>query len=172
MAEGPGGATQVLLSTSGGTTRAGPAEHPRFFDGFLAHAEQTATGMLAVAQVARTRFYVPAGMLAAVLRAADPVVTSNGDRLRFESFSACCGVYARLDLLAGALDGTVLDTGTTNVDFNPAMRDALALVAGLDPIGLQVGDVSRPSTISGHMALVTGSAPKRCANSRPCRYNA
>lgn len=134
------GVTGVLLSTSGGTTPAGPAEHPRFFDGFLGNAEQTATALLAVARVARTRFYVPPGMLATILRAADPVVTSNGDRLRFESFSACCGVYARLDLLAGALDGMVLDTGTTNVDFNPAMREALALVGGLDPLHMRVGE--------------------------------
>ena len=134
------GVTGVLLSTSGGTTTAGPADHPHFFNGFLGNAEQTATAMLAVAKVARTRFYVPPGMLAAVLRAADPVVTSNGDRLRFESFSACCGVYARLDLLAAALDGTVLDTGTTNVDFNPPMREAFAKVAGLDPLHLQVGE--------------------------------
>ena len=46
-------------------------------------------------------------MLAAILRAADPVVTSNGDRLRFESFSACCGVYARLDVMAAGLDAGV-----------------------------------------------------------------
>jgi len=95
------GRVDVQLSTSGGTTGAGPALHPRFFDGFLAHPEQTATGLLTVARVARSRFYVPPGMLSAILRAADPVVTSNGDRLRFESFSACCGVHARLDRMTG-----------------------------------------------------------------------
>jgi hypothetical protein len=76
----------VLLATSGGTTSAGAADHPYFFRGFLGHAEQAAAGLLAVAKVARTRYYTPPGMLAAILRAADPVVTSNGDRLRFESF--------------------------------------------------------------------------------------
>ncbi len=39
----------------------------------------------------------------------DPVVTSHEDRLRFESFSGCCGVYARLDVLPGGLDGDVLE---------------------------------------------------------------
>jgi hypothetical protein len=134
------GRTTVTLATSGGSTLTGLAEHPRFFDGFLGHAEQTATALLAVAKVARTRFYVPPGMLAAVLRAADPVVTSNGDRLRFESFSACCGVYARLDVLPGGLDGPALDTGTTNVDFNPPMREALARIGGIDPLHMQVGE--------------------------------
>ena len=133
------GRVDVQLSTSGGTTAAGPALHPRFFDGVLGHPEQTATALLTVARVARTRFYVPPGMLAAILRAADPVVTSNGDRLRFESFSACCGVHARLDVLPAGMDGPTLDTGTTNVDFNPPMRAALAGVGGIDPLHLAVG---------------------------------
>lgn len=134
------GMADLTLATSGGRTAAGPATHPVFFDGFLGHPEQAAAALLAVAKVARTRFYTPPGMLAAILRAADPVVTSNGDRLRFESFSACCGVYARYDALPGSLDGNLLDTGTTNVDFNPPMRDALARIGGLEPLHLQVGE--------------------------------
>ncbi len=135
-----GGQADLVLATSGGRTAAGPAAHPVFFDGFIGHPEQAAAALLAVAKVARTRFYTPPGMVAAILRAADPVVTSNGDRLRFESFSACCGVYARYDALPGSLDGTVIDTGTTNVDFNPPMREALARIGGLEPLHLQVGE--------------------------------
>ncbi len=134
------GRTELLLATSGGVTARGVQAHPHFFDGFLGHPEQMATALLAVARVARTRFYVPPGMLAAILLAADPVVTSNGDRLRFESFSACCGVYARLDVLPGALDGPALATGTTNVDLNPPVREALAGVGGLEPLHLSVGE--------------------------------
>jgi hypothetical protein len=155
------GSTDVLLSTSGGTTTAGRVEHPHFFDGFLRNGEQTATAMLAVATVARTRFYVPPGMLAAVLRAADPVVTSNGDRLRFESFSACGGVYARLDLLAGGFDGTIVDSGTTNVDFNPPMREALAKVAGLDPLHLRVGENVTVTTIGNAITETKVPLPDR-----------
>lgn len=137
------GRTDLTLATSGGRTSSGLKAHPVFFDGFLAHSEQSAVALLAVARVARTRFYVPPGMLAAMIRAADPVVTSNIDRLRFESFSACCGVYARYDVLPGGMDGSILDTGTTNVDFNPPMTDALARVAGAEPLHLEVGqDVS------------------------------
>ncbi|WP_405061204.1 SWIM zinc finger domain-containing protein [Kribbella sp. NBC_01505] len=134
------GRADMMLATSGGRTATGHAAHPVFFDGFLGHPEQSAAALLAVAKVARTRFYTPPGMVAAILRAADPVVTSNGDRLRFESFSACCGVYARYDALPGSLDGALLDTGTTNVDFNPPMRDALARVGDLEPLHLQVGE--------------------------------
>ena len=56
----PSGA-DVLLATSGGTTSVGSADHPCFFNGFLGHAEQAATGLLAVAKVARTRYYTPPG---------------------------------------------------------------------------------------------------------------
>ena len=105
---------QVLLSTSGGRTTTGPAEHPRLFDGFLERPEQAATALLAVAEVARTRFYVPPGTLAKVLRHADPVITSNGDRLRFESLSPCCGVYARLDVLPDGLDRAPAASGTSH----------------------------------------------------------
>jgi hypothetical protein len=63
------------------------------------------------AEVARTRYYEPPQMVAARIRAADPVVTSNVDRLRFESFSACAGVYARLDLDPDSLDGAPAEWG-------------------------------------------------------------
>ena len=155
------GVPDVRLATSGGVTPAGRVDHPRFFDGFLGHAEQMATGLLAVSRVARTRFYVPPGMLAAILRAADPVVTSNGDRLRFESFSACCGVYARLDALPGALDGPALATGTTNVDVNPPMRQALAGIAGLDALHLAVGEDVTVTTAAGSVTEAKVPLPER-----------
>ena len=132
-----GGQRELALATSGGVTEAGPAVHPRFFSGLLTEPAVAAAGMLAVAAVARARYVTSASVVAQLLR--DPVVTSNGDRLRFESFSSCCGVYSRLDLLPGALDGAMLGTGTTNVDFGPAIRGALAQVAGLDPMHLSVG---------------------------------
>lgn len=155
------GRADLRLATSGGRNLAGPTAHPVFFDGFLGHPEQAAAALLAVAKVARTRFYVPPGMLAAILRAADPVVTSNGDRLRFESFSACCGVYARYDALPGSLEGSVLDTGTTNVDFNPPMRDALARVGGLEPLHLQVGEDVVVRTLDGEVTEKKVPLPER-----------
>lgn len=151
----------LMLATSGGCTAAGPAEHPVFFDGFLGHPEQGAAALLAVAKVARTRFHMAPGTIAAILRAADPVVTSNGDRLRFESFSACCGVYARYDVLPGSLDGKVLTTGTTNVDFNPPMRDALARISGLEPLHLQVGEDVRVRTLDGDVTEKKVPLPDR-----------
>jgi hypothetical protein len=134
-----GGQTDVVLATSGGNVEGHPVTHPRFFDGFLEQPEQTAVGLLACARIARTRYYTPPGMVAAILRAADPVVTSEAADLRFESFSACGGVYARLDVLTDGLDRAPTAIGTTNVDFNPPMREALARIASSQPVRLHVG---------------------------------
>ncbi len=83
--------------------------------------------------MAATRYYQR--QLAASL---DPVVTAGGDRLRFESFSGCGGVYARLDVLAPGLDGDEVGHGTTNVDVNNP-REALSRIGTDDPLHLRVG---------------------------------
>ena len=77
-----------------------------------------------MADVAQTRYHQPRPT---AMR--DPVVTCDGDRLRMESFSACCGAYARLDILQPALDGEVHERGTTNVDVNGPLRETLAASA-------------------------------------------
>ncbi|MGX7672328.1 hypothetical protein [Plantactinospora sp. DSM 117369] len=68
---------------------AGRWPNPRFFSGFLTTPRAAAAGLLAVAEVARSRYYRPADPASL-----DPVVTGSRDRLRFESFSGCCGVRA------------------------------------------------------------------------------
>ena len=151
------GEAEVSLATSGGR-----AAHPYFFTGFLARPRQTAQALLVVAEVARTRYYEPPNMVAARILAADPVVTSNLDRLRFESFSACAGVYARLDLEPGVLDGRPRDWGTTNVDFNPPMRAALARVHDDEAMLMHVGhDEVRVETLGGSAVEKKVPLPKR-----------
>ncbi|MEW1720925.1 SWIM zinc finger family protein [Streptomyces sp. NPDC093109] len=124
----------LALETSGGATPAGEAANPRFFSGFLTEPAAAATALLAVADVAAARYYRPS-----ITASLDPVVTADGDRLRMESFSGCCGVYARLDVLAPGLDGGEVGHGTTNVDVNPPLRRALAGLGGLDPLHLAIG---------------------------------
>lgn len=131
--ESPSGRS-LALETSGGATPGGEQANPRFFDGFLTAPTAAATALLAVADVAATRYYRPSS--AASL---DPVVTAGGDRLRMESFSGCCGLYARLDVLAPGLDGDDVGHGTTNVDINVPLRQALAKLGGLEPLHLRVG---------------------------------
>jgi hypothetical protein len=128
----------LSLATSGGVTDAGPAAHPYFFTGFLAEPGPAAQALLACAAIARARYHNAPSLLASLL---DPVVTCNTDRLRFESFSGCCGVHARLDLPPEALEAAPLTSGTTNVDFNPPMRAALAgAAATAGQLLLKVGD--------------------------------
>ncbi|MEU9386956.1 SWIM zinc finger family protein, partial [Streptomyces sp. NPDC048279] len=122
------------LETSRGATPTGVEDHPRFFAGFLTSPQVAAAGLLAVADVAAARYYQPQ------LRASlDPVVTGSGDRLRFESFSGCGGVYARLDVLGAGLDGGEVGHGTTNVDVNNPLREALSRLGADDPLHLRVG---------------------------------
>lgn len=122
------------LETSRGATPSGVEDHPRFFAGFLTSPQVASAGLLAVADVAAARYYQRQ------LRASlDPVVTGNGDRLRFESFSGCCGVYARLDVLESGLDGGEVGHGTTNVDVNNPLREALSRIGADDPLHLRVG---------------------------------
>ena len=89
--------------------------------------------------IVQARFHVPAVMLERILMEADPVVTSNDDRLRFEGFSACCGAYVRIDMLPESLDGETFGRGTTNVDFNQPMLNALAKIKPGDEVSIAVG---------------------------------
>lgn len=146
------------LSTSGGMTPKGLTAHPHFFSGVLTSPAPAAAGLLAVADVARARYYDarPTGIVR------DPVVTCNGDRLRMESFSACCGVYSRLDLLGPALDGDVVELGTTNVDVNNPLRQALVRVGGDDPLHLAVGqDEVVATTLDGAVVEKKVPLPER-----------
>ncbi|WP_344282643.1 SWIM zinc finger family protein [Streptomyces hebeiensis] len=146
----------IGLETSGGTTPAGQEAHPRFFHGFLTHPQATAAGLLCVADIAAARYYQPQ-----LDHWRDPVVTGNGDRLRFESFSACCGVYARLDVLGDAVDGEI-GHGTTNVDVNAPLRDALTRVGASDPLRLEVGpDDMTVTTFDGPVVEKKVPLPER-----------
>ncbi|WP_078959472.1 hypothetical protein [Streptomyces erythrochromogenes] len=140
-----GGAGLLGLETSGGLTPVGREAHPQFFAGFLSSPQAAARGLLAVADVAAARYYQR------TLRASlDPVVTAGGDRLRFESFSGCCGVYARLDVLPEGLDGADTGHGTTNVDVNNPLREALSRLSGDEPLHLRVGpDELAVTTLDG-----------------------
>jgi hypothetical protein len=112
---------RIFLAASSSGAPAAP-----FFSGSLAAPQRGADLMLTVAQVVRTRYYTPPGMVQRIIQQSDPVITYGAGVLRFEGFSACCGVYARLDFPATAFDPERAEPGTANVDFNPPMRAALA----------------------------------------------
>ena len=105
-----------------------------FFDGKLRQPAVVGNALSILSTIVRTRFYEK---LNPVLL--DPVVTSGGGMLRFEGFSSCCGVYARVDLSSDAFDAELRGEGTTNVDFNDEMRSALRRLTDRDDAQLQVG---------------------------------
>jgi hypothetical protein len=123
----------LRLATFGGVS-AEQAEHPFFFDGRVREPHVVAGMLLVLAKVVSTRFWMP--LNPAML---DPVVTSTEEMLRFEGFSSCCGVYVRADLGADMFASDIQGRGTTNVDFNAAMRSALAQLRQHDSVRLAVG---------------------------------
>jgi len=131
------GEASLELETALARTPAGTVDHPVFFRGFVARPDVAAAALLAVADVAATR-YADVG-LAARLTTLDPVVTASGDRLRFESFSACNGVHARFDLLPEGIESGEVGFGTTNVDINQPLRSALAEMGRARLLHLAVG---------------------------------
>ena len=124
----------LRLATSGGAV-----PNPSFFRGTLVQPILASDLLLTVGDVVRARFHVPPAMLKRTLELADPVATCADDRLRFEAFSACCSVYGRVDVLPDGFEGEILGRGTTNVDFGPGVRSALAGVGDRGRLGLAVG---------------------------------
>lgn len=95
--------------------------------------------LFVLSKIVSTRFYIPPAMLEKLILERDPVITSGGQMLRFEGFSACCSTYARVDVSPEAYKGQIVGTGTTNVDFNSPMRAALAMVRDEDNLSMSVG---------------------------------
>jgi hypothetical protein len=129
----------IALQTALGRTPDGEVDHPELFRGFLGRPDVAAAAILAVADVAAARYADPA-LLRWIGSGLDPVVTASGDRLRFESFSACNGVHARFDLLPEGIESGAARFGTTNIDINQPLRTALSKVGRSGLLHLSVGD--------------------------------
>lgn len=107
---------------------------PCFYWGEMKDPLLTAKALLCISKVVRSSFSpIPVRLL-------DPIVTAGKNELRFEGFSSCNGVYARLDLLSEAMDGEFIANGTTNVDFNEPMINALNAVKKNELMMIGVGD--------------------------------
>ena len=120
------------------TSQAGES-YPYFFEGRVVQPRTAAQLLTTLARVVSTRYYMPTNMLERIITERDPVVTSGGGMLRFEGFSVCCSTYTRVDFSPEAYTGDLVGVGTTNVDFNPPMRSALARVRDHDMLNVSVG---------------------------------
>ena len=107
-----------------------------FFWGKLTNPYITARCLLTLSNVVKSSFNLSPFQMAMLK---DPIVTAGNERIRFEAFSHCAGVYARVDVLPDGHDGEFLENGTTNVDFNEPMLNALAKVRKNEKVVLSVG---------------------------------
>lgn len=135
----------LALALAPALTPSGISDNPGFFRGFAVYPQILARGLLVLADITSTRYfnYTP-------VAERDPVLSAQGDRLRAECFSACNGVYARLDLLQSGFDGQI-GFGTTNVDIRMELRKALTGIRQSDKLHVMIGGdglyaarVSRP----------------------------
>ena len=124
----------LSLSIAPALTPNGIENDPLFFNGEIIYPTIVSGGLLVLADIVSTRYfkYVPVAQR-------DPILSAQGDILRAECFSACNGVYARMDLFQSALDGEIL-YGTTNVDIGSNLRKSLFNVKQGDRLKFRIGD--------------------------------
>lgn len=124
----------LALALAPALTPHGVITSPLFFNGTAIFPQVLARCLLVLADITATRYfnYVPD-----IQR--DPILSAQGDRLRAECFSACNGVYARLDLLQSGFDGHI-NFGTTNVDIRMGLRAALLDIKASDTLKVQIGE--------------------------------
>ncbi|HEP1062465.1 TPA: SWIM zinc finger family protein [Klebsiella aerogenes] len=121
-----------------------------FFHGQVKQPFMMARCLLALSNVVKSSFNLSPAQLALLK---DPVVSAGYQRVRFEGFSHCAGVYARLDILPDGLDGEFLQSGTTNVDFNQPMLSALAAIRHQQAVMLSVGQQSVAVQVEEHQVI-------------------
>jgi hypothetical protein len=107
-----------------------------FFWGRLSDPYTTARCLITLSNVVQSSFSLSPFELA---KLKDPIVTAGNEKIRFEGFSHCAGVYARVDVLPGGYDGEFPESGTTNVDFNQPMISALSRIGKSEKVLLSVG---------------------------------
>ena len=124
----------LALSIAPALTPSGIEDNPLFFNGEIIDPVIISGGLLVLADIVSTRYfkYVPVDQR-------DPILSAQSDRLRAECFSACNGVYARLDVFQSALDGEIL-YGTTNVDIGADLRRSLFNIKKEDRLKFRIGD--------------------------------
>lgn len=107
-----------------------------FFQGFLTAPYIIARCLITLSNIVQSSFNLSPFQMA-LMR--DPIATAGNEKIRFEGFSHCAGVYARIDVLPKAIDGEFPANGTVNVDFNQPMINALAGIGRQGQMMLHIG---------------------------------
>ena len=129
-----GSAAEGLFLSKFNEARTAPA--PCFFWGRLVDPYPLARCLITLSRTVQSSFNLNPLQLALLK---DPIVTAGDGQIRFEGFSDCAGVYARVDLREEGQDGEFLESGTTNVDFNSPLVTELARLTPKDELVLSVG---------------------------------
>lgn len=112
------------------------SDAPCFFWGNVNNPFIMARCLITLSNIVKSSFNMSAFQIALLK---DPIVTAGNGHVRFEGFSHCAGVYARVDVLPDGLDGEFLENGTTNVDFNQPMLTALGSIRQNAKVMLSIG---------------------------------
>ncbi len=110
---------------------------PCFFWGNVGQPFILARCLITLSNIVKSSFNLSPFQMALLK---DPIVTAGNEKLRFEGFSHCAGVYARVDVLPDGLHGEFLENGTTNVDFNQPMITALGSIRPNEKMMLSIGE--------------------------------
>lgn len=128
----PEGTSLVLSSFSENEE----STNEQLFWGRLLYPQMTARCLTTLAAIVHSRFTLTSETIAAMH---DPIISVGNGSLRFEGFSSCAGIYARVDVLPKGLDGEFTGSGTTNVDFNSPMLAGLGGVRQKETVLISVG---------------------------------
>lgn len=109
---------------------------PCFFWGKLNNPYELSRCLITLSNTVQSSFNLSPFQLALLK---DPIVTAGNNQIRFEGFSHCAGVYARVDVLENGQDGEFIENGTTNVDFNTPLISELGKIKKNDELILSVG---------------------------------
>jgi hypothetical protein len=123
------------------------ANLPCFFQGTISNPYIVARTLITLANVVKSNYIITQAQLEAMR---DPIVTVGAEQIRFEGFSQCAGVYARVDVTEEGQKEAFVASGTTNVDFNQEMISALGRVSKNSHFSLNVGSKEVAVTTEQH----------------------
>lgn len=109
---------------------------PCFFWGKLHNPYELSRCLITLSNIVQSSFNLSPFQMAMIK---DPIVTAGNEQIRFEGFSHCAGVYARVDVLENGQDGEFIENGTTNVDFNSPLIAELGKIKKNDELVLSGG---------------------------------
>lgn len=128
-----GGKENLLLSKFNEVDK---GSSPCFFWGKLNNPYELSRCLITLSNTVQSSFNLSPFQIALLK---DPIVTAGNNQIRFEGFSHCAGVYARVDVLENGQDGEFIENGTTNVDFNTPLISELGKIKKNDDLILSVG---------------------------------